>query len=168
MEPSALIDLLTLIVTCTTFCAAMGYFLFEEYHRRKDATPQCRIIERYHDDNVAVVIANRGTGILIIDSVQVKKNGETRDNLITFMPKLKQRWKGYSLETAERDLLPQDEIVLCAIHPKSQRNRVKVLKALIGVEITVTYHNGHSKKKETVIKKLKYPRYFLANKDYRI
>ncbi len=168
METSVLIDLLTLIVACATFCSAMGYFLFEEHHRRKDAIPQCKIIERYHNDNLAVVIANRGSGILIIDSIQVKKNGEMRNNLITFMPKLNQYWKGYSLEIAGRDLMPSDEVVLCAIYPKCQRNRDKVLTALYNVEITVIYHNGHSKKKHTVSKTLVYPRYFLANKDYKI
>lgn len=168
MKPEVLIDLLTLIVTCATFSAAMGYFVFEEYHRRKDATPQCRIIERYHDDNVAVVIANHGTGILIIDSVQVKKNGEIRNNLISFMPKVNQYWKGYSLETAGRELTPLDEVVLCAIHPACHRNRDKVLKALSDIEITVIYHNGHSKKKHTVTKKLVYPLYFLKNRKYKI
>ena len=168
IDKTSFVDIATLIVAFAAFCTAICYFLFEEFHRRKDAEPRCKIVERYHDDNIAVTIVNRGSGCLIIDSVEVRKNGITKNDLISFMPRLKQYWRGYSLEISGRDLLPNEEVVLCAICPKNHFARVKVLRALADIEICVTYHSGHSKKKRKISKQLVYPHHFLQNRDYKI
>lgn len=146
------IDLTAVVISLGAFAFSITTFIIERFYRKKSLDIGCDIIEKYHNDNVAVMIVNRGVNVISIDSISVKKNGEVRDNLITFMPKLNQNWKGFSLEIRNRNVLPNEEIVLCAINPKTEEIFEKMITTLYGIEIIVKYSDVYGKKHKSIQK----------------
>ncbi len=155
-------DAINLMLSIIAICVSIHAIRITRVHNKLSVEPICAIIERYHEHNLAVVIVNRGLGAMIIDSVTVFKNDIERHNLIEFMPKVNQLWNGFSLEIKKRAILPDHELVLCAIDPESKEIRDQILSALADITITVTYHNIYGKTKQKS-KTLSYCKTFLDN-----
>lgn len=128
------------VALCALLVSIYTAYLQRE-HNRKSVRPICAVIEKYHAHNLAVLIVNRGLGAMTIDELSVKSRGEVRENLITLLPKVDQLWNGFSLDIKGRTILPEREVVLCAIDPETPAIRKRITRALEGIEITVRFHD---------------------------
>ena len=146
MQIESFVDILTLIISIIALCISFGCGLITLIHNIISVKPYCAIIERYHEHNLAIVIVNRGSGPLVIKSIDVSKIDIHRDNLIEFMPKVKQLWEAFSLEIRGRAVLPDHEITLCAIDPSSQEIRDQVLTAIADINVNVVFHDSYGRK----------------------
>ena len=132
------------IAACALFVSVFTAYI-QKKHDRISILPICFIVEKCHEGNLAVLIRNLGLGAMTIDKAMMTRGEEVHGNLIEMMPKVKQKWEGFSLEIEGRTILPTQEIVLIAINPKSESIRQAVKDALTGVEVSISFHDVYGK-----------------------
>lgn len=132
------------IAACALFVSVFTAYI-QKKHDRISTLPICFIVEKCHEGNLAVLIRNLGLGAMTIDKAMMTRGEEVHGNLIEMMPKVKQKWEGFSLEIEGRTILPTQEIVLIAINPKSESIRQAVKDALTGVEVSISFHDVYGK-----------------------
>lgn len=159
------VDFLSVFVAALALIVTIYTAYLQRVHNRTSIKPICTIIEKYHRHNIAILIVNQGLGAMIIDKISVRKGRAERDNLIEFMPKVDQMWNGFSLEIEGRAILPNQELVLCAIDPKSDAIHQKILDALMDIEIDLYFHDAYNQI-QRVKKKLSYPKVFVEDFGY--
>lgn len=155
-------NIIAIIISVVALFIAAWSGLITRKHNQISIKPYCAIIERYHEQFIEVVISNRGLGPLVIEHIDVSNGHEHKNNLIELLPQVDQLWKDFLLEICGRAIMPNHEVRLCAIEPKTPQVRTQILQALSQITITVTYYDSYGKKYK-LEKKLTWSELFLNN-----
>ena len=161
-------DYITISISIISLAFSAISLITSQRLQRKSRRIGCDIVDRYHEDNLAIVIVNRGTNPIIIESFFARNNEkQSSKNLIEMMPKVGQNWKGFSLKVVGRVIPVNGEIVLFAIDPIEDQIRKTLLNTMNNMEIEVTYRDISGKRQKKVLYKNSFADFFLRG-DYKI
>jgi hypothetical protein len=134
-----LIGLLSIFVTG-------GILMANRRHYRLGVRPIADVAAKDYETRLSVILSNRGTGPLTIRSFTASKGGESRTDLISWMPNLPPgvSWSDFHSNIDGTSLRPSDEIPLIEIdidedNPKHRRARDIVRQALKDITIRIEY-----------------------------
>ena len=161
-------DYITIFISLISLSFSAISLITSQRLQRKSRKIGCDIVDRYHEDNLAIVIVNRGTSPIIIESFLARnKEHQSSKNLIEMMPKVEQNWKGFSLKVVGRVVPINGEIVLFAIDPIDDQIRKTLLNAMNNLEIEVTYRDISGKRQKKIFYQNNFANFFLSG-DYKI
>ena len=171
------------IVAIISLVFAIISFVLSIKLKRNTLKSGCAIVDRFHEDNYAIAIVNRGSNPIKITYISAeigdggpkyeekeegKKTPASGYNdlkpikyFIDIMPKVNQEWKGFSLRIVGRWIPPNDEIVLFAIAPKDEKTRKDILNAMCSLKINIDYQDISGKKHKKAASYKSYADFFL-------
>ena len=152
-KPESIIAIFALIISIVSLGLAFYSSYQNRLHNQLGVRPLAYILPKDYEDNISVIIQNKGTGPLITKNISFNNGKETKDYLIDFMPNL---YKGYYWSTFSKAqkivLRPSEEKVLIEFSGKlsdrdyiKQRNEIR--KALGDIEINIEYTSIYKERK---------------------
>ena len=157
-----------IIAICALFVAWVTYKSSQK-HNYLSVKPIGYILPKDFEDNICVILQNKGTGPLITKSIKYvnELTGEEKKHLIDFMPVLldQETWSNFS-KAQKYILAPNEDKILLEYNRNikshfSERNQMAIREALKDIKIIITYSGVYNDKIDVLDFKLKwYGRHF--------
>jgi hypothetical protein len=153
-KPEYILALCALIISIISLGLAFYSSYQNRLHNRLGVRPYAYILPKDYEDNIAVIIQNKGTGPLITKTISFCKNGvDNKKYLIDFMPSLYDGYYWSTFSKAQKIILrPSEEKVLIEFSGKLTDNDFKkqrdlIRKALSEIEMNIEYTSIYNEKK---------------------
>jgi hypothetical protein len=157
----------------TSICAlivAYVTFATSKKHNYLSVKPIGYILPQDYDDDLCVILQNKGTGPLISKSIKFINDitKEEKKYLIDFIPDLNNQiiWSNFS-KANKFVLTPGEDKILIQLKKREndetfEVNQAHIRKLLKDIRIVITYHGVYNEKIDTLNFKLKwYGRHFV-------
>ena len=136
---TAIASFFAVVVSVISMGFSVIFSILQVKHNKNSVKPISAIQTLDYENNIAVKIANVGTGPLTIKKLIAKNDLGQASDLISIMPRIDQLWYTFT-EPVDGWTIPVNEkIVLLEIYPKNDAIKTTIRKTLAKTTIFIEY-----------------------------
>jgi hypothetical protein len=154
MTTTDILALTAVILSLFSMFSTIVFSLLQQKHNRNSVRPICEIKVNDYEDKLGVYLANHGTGPLTIKEIICKDAERSSPVLVSLMPQINQPWTTFTENVTGWTIPVGERIALIELHPENESNKIHIRRALMQIEIKITYTDVYGKSKFHVSREL--------------
>ena len=142
----SVISICAVMISVLSLIASIVFSRLQMKHNINSVRPISSIRANDYEDNIAVKIANVGTGPLMIKSLKFKDALQESASLISMMPKIDQPWDDFTENANGWTLSVGGSLTLIELNPENNETKAVIRNRLSQITVLLDYEDIYGTK----------------------